>query len=535
LQLSRAPPFYFEVERTPVRAARLAALVCLAVAAGWIPGAAASDAPARDAVPDAAAPAAPQPGGAAAPPPSDTGTPSTIRSFDPATGTTRLFDPAAGTRTGFDAATQIEARKSYTIPALEIVGFDFLLNRINNATGGDDYAVTGRSIRRNLRHRWVADNDPFEINQFGHPYQGSMYHGFARASGLTYWESAAYTFAGSAFWELFGETTPPSRNDQVASGIAGSFLGEALFRMANLLLEQDDIPPLWREVGAAAISPPVGFNRLAFGERFKGLYPSHDPPRYSRLSIGASATAQNAPGTSTRLRRNEALIDYSLDYGLPGRPGYTYSRPFDYFSFQVTGSSANGFEQIVTRGLILGTDYELSPAHRGIWGLYGTYDYLAPQFFRVSSTALSLGTTGQWWASDAIAIQGTGLLGVGYTGAATIRGTDERDYHYGVAPQAMASLRFIFGDRASIDLIGREYFVSRVAGAGGGGHDNIARADASLTWRLAGRHAVSLRYLWTRRDASYADLGDRTQTRGTVGLFYTLLGHDRFGAVDWRQ
>ena len=23
--------------------------------------------------------------------------------------------------------------------------------------------------------------------------------------------------------------------------------------------------------------------------------------------------------------------------------------------------------------------------------------------------------------------------------------------------------------------------------------------------------------------------------RGTVGLFYTLLGHDRFGAVEWRK
>lgn len=32
----------------------------------------------------------------------------------------------------------------------------------------------------------------------------------------------------------------------------------------------------------------------------------------------------------------------------------------------------------------------------------------------------------------------------------------------------------------------------------------------------------------------HPDLGDRTQIRATVGLYYTLLGHDRFGATEWR-
>ena len=84
-----------------------------------------------------------------------------------------------------------------------------------------------------------------------------MYHGFARSAGFNYWESAGYTFAGSALWEIFGETTKPSRNDQVASGIGGTFLGEALFRMASLVLEKGDgVPGFWREAIAAGISPP---------------------------------------------------------------------------------------------------------------------------------------------------------------------------------------------------------------------------------------------------------------------------------------
>jgi hypothetical protein len=433
-----------------------------------------------------------------------------------------------------DRAAEIEARKSYAIPALEIVGFDALLNLINRQTS-DDYRSNWSTIRHNLRSSWVVDSDPFKTNQLGHPYQGSMYQGFARSAGLGYWESMGYTFLGSAFWEVAGEKTPPSRNDQINTGIGGSFLGEVLFRLSNLVLEHENVPPFWRELGAAVISPATGFNRLAFGDRFDAIFPSHDPVYYSRLQIGFSGTAQNDAGTSTtKLNRDEALVDYLIDYGLPGKPGYTYTRPFDYFSFQATASSANGFENLMTRGLLAGRPYEAGEDYRGVWGLYGSYDYIAPQTFRVSSTALSLGTTGQWQVSDAIALQGTALLGAGYAAVGTTNSTAENDYHYGVAPQALVALRVILGERAALDVTGREYFVSNVAAAGRGGHDNIARLDASFTVRVYQRHGVALRYLLNRRDAFYPDTGNSSQTRGTIGLFYTFLGHDRFGAVDWR-
>jgi hypothetical protein len=90
------------------------------------------------------------------------------------------------------------AQKSYLIPALEIIGFQTLLNLFDRASYGCcDYDTDFSSIARNLRRGWGVDSDDFTINQLGHPYQGSMYHGFARASGLNYWQSLGYTFAGS--------------------------------------------------------------------------------------------------------------------------------------------------------------------------------------------------------------------------------------------------------------------------------------------------------------------------------------------------
>ncbi len=434
------------------------------------------------------------------------------------------------------SALQFGANRSYSIPAMEILGFDFLLNRINHhVSGSSDYDVTVETIRSNLRANWATDNDPYQINQFGHPYQGSMYHGFARSAGLGYWESAGYTFLGSVGWEIAGEKTRPAVNDQVASGIAGSFLGEALFRMSSLVLEQGNgVPKFWREVAAAAISPSTGFNRLAYGERFNPVFSSRGAYYYSRLQLGLSAATYNVQGTSTIQKPNEVLADYSMEYGLPGKAGYEYTRPFDYFSFQVTASSANVFENILTRGLLVGRSYEKGRDFRGIWGLYGSYDYISPQTYRISSTALSLGTTGQWWLSQDIALQGTAMLGAGYAAVGTLHGGATDEYHYGVAPQALMAMRFVFGNRAALGVTAREYFVSDVGPGSTGGGDNIARADVSLTMRIAKQHSVAIKYLWNRRDATYSFLGNGTQERSTIGIFYSYAGGSDFGAVEWR-
>jgi len=427
-------------------------------------------------------------------------------------------------------------RKNHFVPIFDIVVFDSLLNRYGKRfVDPDAYDVNGASIRRNLRSLWVLDSDPFSINQFMHPYQGAMYHGFARSAGLNYWESLGYTFAGSMLWEIAGETTLPSRNDQIASGLGGSILGEPLFRMANLVLEKaDGLPRFWREVTVAVISPATGFNRLAYGGRFRGVLPSRNPSFFTRVQFGAMGTASVEKSLTQSITRNEAVADFSIDYGLPGNANYAFRRAFDYFNFQFTASSANRFENIFTRGLLAGRDYGTGPAtYRGVWGLYGTYDYVAPQVFRVSSTALAVGTTFQRRIAASSALQSTLLAGVGYGAAGTINGSGTRDYHYGLTPQLLVANRLVLNDRASFDLTLRDYHVSGIASTENRGSENIARADALFTLRFHTHQAVSVRYIWSRRAAAYPDLGDVVQSRGSVGLFYTYLSGTRFGLVDW--
>jgi TolB-like protein len=438
--------------------------------------------------------------------------------------------------------------KSYWVPAYDSIGFEFLLNQYDRHFLSEAvYGTNFSTFRHNLGSRWVIDTDPFQVNQFLHPYQGSIFHGFARSAGLGFWESMGYAFGGSLLWKEAGETGKPSINDQITTTFAGPFLGEPLFRMASLLLESGGGEPgFWRELGAAVISPTMGFNRLAFGDRFQAVFPGYKPSFYTRLQVGATLSPSvksnvnvnpDALGTpvTQAFNKTQAAIDFSMAYGLPGKPGYTYDRPFDYFHFEFEANTTNVFENIISRGLLYGTSYEAGDNYRGIWGLYGSYDYISPQIFRVSSTAASLGTTGERWLSKAIALQGTALGGVGYGAAGTIHGSGQRDYHYGLTPQSLLALRLILSDRLTLDVTGREFYVSGVASTESRGSENIFRADASLTLRVYGRHAIALGYVTTNRSSHYPDLPDTHQSVGTVGVYYTLLGDTKFGLRDWRS
>jgi hypothetical protein len=434
------------------------------------------------------------------------------------------------------------AQKSYLIPALEIPGFLGLLNIYDRHVYGTEvYGTTLKSSWDHLRRgRWESDDDPFNINQFSHPYQGATMFGFGRSAGLTFWQSWAYSNAGSFMWEMAGETGPPGLQDSITTAQAGTLLGESLFRMAGLLLEGGEGQPgFLRELGAAVLMPTLGFNRLAFGDRFKPIFPSHDPACFWRLRLGGSFHARisdNSPASD--VARREAILDFEFSYGLPGRPHYTYDRPFDYFQFEMaslfSAHTRDWLENIMVRGLLWGKAYEIGDTYSGIAGVYGSYDYIAPQIFRVSSTAVSLGTTGQWWVAHNVALQGTVLGGAGFGAAGTNHIIGARDYHYGATPQGLVALRLIFGQRVMADLTGRAYYVSGTGSDDVKGTETIMRGNAGLTVRVQGRHALGIQYVESRRNAHYVHVPNRYQSVGTFSVVYTLLSDTHFGAVGSR-
>jgi hypothetical protein len=246
-----------------------------------------------------------------------------------------------------------------------------------------------------------------------------------------------------------------------------------------------------------------------------------------RVQFGATAISSGGPRSVFSLTQPQLAL--SMDYGYPGNVSYRHEHPFDYFRIE-SSVAAEGLEQLSTRGLIAGSNY--GPGRlAGIWGLYGTYDYFAPDDFRFSSTAFSFGTTLQASISESLVVQRSGLLGAGYAAAHSLDGTAERDGHYGVAPQGLMNLRVIARRRAALDVTAREYLISGVGGFGTGQRDLIIVGDASLAARVYRRHALGLTYRLAGGSSDYLALPDRSLARSTVGVFYTFLGSGGFGAV----
>ena len=448
-------------------------------------------------------------------------------------------------------ASDSTREQSHLIPTLELSAFLVAVNGYDRIAyahqiqdGRKIYASTFTTTWDHLREqRWVHDEDPFNVNQFGHPYQGAAMYTWPRSSGLGFWTSLTYSDVGSFAWEMAGETTPPSINDLITTGQAGSLLGEALYRMSDLVFKDNGsaFARRFHEYLAFMVSPPNAVNRRAFGDRFRGL-PDSAPATAWQIGLGATVDAHASAQLSTPVLRRNAAVEFSMAYGLPGTPGYDYSRPLDYFDFQFSGlsSAANPIENVMLRGLLIGGKTRDRGSSRGIWGLYGSYDYISPFLFRVSSTALSLGTTQQLWIAPALALQGSALGGVGYGAAGTTAGipstsTSEviRDYHFGVTPQSLVALRLIAGDRAMIDLTTRGYYVSGLGSDDTHGSETVFRGNLGLSVRLAGGHTLGARYVESIRQARYGKASDFRLSEGTVTVSYSFLGAKHFSAVKW--
>jgi len=429
-------------------------------------------------------------------------------------------------------------RKNYWVPAFEIPAFLFVLNQADRLIYPNSVYNSGYQSTKNfiVHQPWEYDQDPFVINQVGHPYQGATMYGLARSAGLNFWESLAYSNVGSFVWKMAGETDNPSINDQVTTGNAGSILGEELFRMANVVLEEGgEHPSAGRELVATIISPPTGLNRLIFGERFKAVDARH-PAVFTRLELGASFTTSvhDNNGLAESVRPIDASIDYAISYGLPGKPGYRYFRPLDYFEFEIGSATDNSniIDHLMTRGLLWGKRYEPNDDFRGIWGLYGSYDYISPKLFRISSTAASLGTTWQWWVSKQIALQGTAMGGLGFGGAGVTAGSGERNYHYGATPQSLIAFRSIIADRCLFEVAAREYYVSNIV-ATENAEENIIRLESAFNIRLIANHTIGVRFVYSRHDAEYRIQPNAHQFGQTILVTYSYLFNDHFGAVGW--
>ena len=285
---------------------------------------------------------------------------------------------------GLKAQTQMaEAPDSLTVPtmsnpyptvkkhpwraAAETFGLNVGVWAFDRFVMQEDFAkISPTTIKNNIKHGFVWDNDQFSTNLFAHPYHGNLYYNTARSSGMTFWESAPYAFAGSLMWETCAEVEPPAINDLMATTLGGIALGEVTFRFSSQLLDDSKrgFGRFLRELAAGVICPPRAFNRLITGDAWRvrtenPLYHDYDRiPVQFELGFGNRYLAD--AGSLFRGEHNP-YIEMRGIYGNPFEA--ECNEPYDYFTagvtFGLSVSRVNLMGRIWGKELPTTTDMEL--------------------------------------------------------------------------------------------------------------------------------------------------------------------------------
>lgn len=264
--------------------------------------------------------------------------------------------------------------------ATQVFSINMGLWAFNRYVAKQDYAyINMRTIRKNLKHKWVWDNDDMGNNMFLHPYHGSLYFNSARARGFNYWESGLFSLGGSAMWELFMENEYPSFNDIIATPVGGLALGETLYRASDLVLDDRRIGMnrFGRELAGFVISPMRGLTRIINGDAWKVRPTTGKQFGTPDVAVEISAGVRALELKGEILDKGVgAAIDINIEYG--DRFASENEKPYDYFTFK-SNINVQGSQPLLSQLNIVGRLYvtDLIDTEKDFLslGFYQHFDY----------------------------------------------------------------------------------------------------------------------------------------------------------------
>jgi hypothetical protein len=448
---------------------------------------------------------------------------------------------------GTELPADAPLRRNYVVPALEATALNLGIFAFHNLISGEQFAIISwDSVRNHLdgSDGWTFDVDHFVTNQFGHPYHGSFTFASARSSGVPFWQASLYTFLASLSWEYFAENEPPSINDQITTTLGGVFLGEVLHRTYRFLMEdaggQVSVP---RRLAGVLVSPASSLNDWIFGGEMSPGDIDRSPPLYAELNPGVSLRTrflERAGGAPNLLLSQGPQVSLAgeLVYGAPGDPQWRYRHPFSYFEARA-GVTFPGVSManLYIRGLVAGAQYggETSSA-RGLWGMFGLYDFGANDIMRVSSVGVGLGTTLQARLGQNTSLQGTAILaGLGFAAAGSLDLESQtelvRDYHIGPGVQSLLEAKLVRRGLGMLRVQARNWWVSGAYTEPRQGFESITYITWEGRLRVAPRLAVGLELPMALRVSDFGP--DSRHAIGGSGLHLNLsyMSDDGFGTT----
>jgi len=399
------------------------------------------------------------------------------------------------------------------------LGENFIVNIIPNAFSrikDKEWAMfTPQSWADNIKYPWQWDNNAFLNNQFSHPYHGSLYFNAARTNGYNFWQSVPWAFGGSLMWELFFEVWAPAPNDLLNTSLGGITLGEMLYRVSSLTLDNEatGTERVFREIGGTLLNPVRGFNRAVDGTMFKH---SRTPDEWRPGSIFASVELGYR-----RFSTNEDITDPSaLETGYISA-GLVYGNalndvtksPFSHFRVNLMlafnpGEGARKLAELTVRGTLGGKALG-APESASRLGAFMTYDYISNPVVEFGAQ----GFQGGWLYATrpqhgpALYLDATGV----FNPIAAIRSdyflsAEGRDYDYGIGLGGRGEARVIWKGRAALGLTSNYRFIPVLSGFPAQHQLLILGFDGRYYFR--GRFGVGASYNQLWRWSAYTDRAD---------------------------
>jgi hypothetical protein len=362
--------------------------------------------------------------------------------------------------------TVVPPKKAIVKAIVETVGINVGIWTLDRYVIANDmvYNIDLNTMKRNVQHGFVWDNDQFSTNLLGHPYHGGLYFNAARSNGMSFVQSLPYAAAGSLMWEYFMENEPPSINDYISTSIGGAVLGEITFRLSDLLIDDraTGFNRFGRELLIALVSPMRGLNRIAGGDAWKIRNKGNE--RYGDIPLGFYVeTGHRGLAENSEIKNkldNGMYIDVRLNYGNlfsedSEKPydAFTLRTSFNFFSKQPVIGNINVVGQLWGKNISLKS--KKSTLHFGVFQHFDYYDsntVVAEQrirSYRIAETA-AVGTGAQFKinvSKNKTFVSSAYLTGILLGGSITdYYHVTNRDYNLGSG----------FGTKASAGLLGRK-------------------------------------------------------------------------------
>jgi hypothetical protein len=384
-----------------------------------------------------------------------------------------------------------------------------------------DYAIRSfDSVRNNFRNGFTFDRDDFNTNQATHPYHGSLFFNAARANGYGFWESGAFTLAGSFLWECCMENTTPSINDLVNTTIGGMTRGEIAHRLSVMVLDNtaSGSGRFWRELGAAILNPAGAFTRLVHGEMSSDSANPDD--RFPSLfSLSGDIGYRHVAGVPNP---NQFFVSFSGFYGDPFAG--EIKRPFDSFwaGVDINGPGGVAVSRFEERGILKGWELtDPSDRLRHVFGFTQEYEYFNNESQVFGAQAFGAQILSRYTIKEGLlAVTDVGAVAFPLAGIRTTNfanPTTGRNYDYAPGGGARIAARIFAAER---EIVGVGYGVAWAHTVNGVSEKSTLqyfRATARLP--IAGPVGVGGGYSWYRRKTTYSGFVEAAKTQSEWRVF----------------